>query len=597
MQKKERILRGIPVSPGYVIGKVFIYENLFPQLNARPISDSEIPSEISRFESAVAETEEDLKQLYDQVKREMGRDLAEFIAIQIALLKDRTTIDETKRFIQTKKLNAEYAYAEVCKKLAAPVAGSSLAFFRERFVDILDVTNRVLRKLLKEELPSIYEIRNGSILITHDLLPSEAALLDKNRVLGVVTETGGKTAHSAILVKAKEIPTVMGVENIKKHLNSGETVILDGFRGIVILDPTEKRIEFYQQEIEKNERRKKYLFQLKEADPITLDGKFIDLSANIEFVAECFQARQYGARGIGLFRTEYLYLSKRRAPTEEEQYNVFAEVATAMKPYPVIIRTFDLGGDKIIPGYTEGNPFLGWRAIRVCFDDKELFKTQLRAILRASAIGNVKVMFPMIATLEEIKRAKILLNEAKGELTAQKIPFNNQIEIGIMIEVPSAALKADALAQECNFFSIGSNDLTQYTLAVDRTNERVAKLYDHSHPAVLKLIKETIDAAHRHNIWIGLCGELASDPLGIVILIGFGIDELSMAPASVPLAKEIIRNLDFGKAKMMVERVQELNTPLEVTRYLQKEINEKFPKLFDKIKIENTLNKIWHLPK
>jgi len=586
MEKKERILRGIPVSSGYVIGKTFIYENLFPQLTAVPIAD--VSKEIARLEQGLAETEQELKELYEQVRREMGRDLAEFIGVQISLLKDQETIEKTKEFIKTNKQNAEFAYAEVCKKLAAPVAGSSVAFFRERFADIIDVTNRVLRNLMNEALPQVHEISEGSIIVTHNLLPSEAALLDKNRVLGVVTETGGKTAHSAIMVKAKEIPAVMGVENIKKHLKSGETIILDGFRGIVILDPTPKRLEFYQKETEKIERRKKYLFQLKTADPITQDGKFIDLSANIEFIAECYTAQQYGARGIGLFRTEYLYLARRRPPTEEEQYQIFAEVATAMKPYPVIIRTFDLGGDKVIPGYTEANPFLGWRAIRFCFDDKELFKKQLRAILRAGASGNVKIMFPMVASLEEIRRAKLLLKEAKKELALQKVPFDDQMEIGIMIEIPSAALKADALAKECNFFSIGSNDLTQYTLAVDRTNERVAKLYDHMHPAVLKLIRETIEAGHRANIWVGLCGEFAADPLGIVLLVGLGIDELSMTPASVPLAKEIIRTLDTAKAQAIAQKALELNTPLEVTRYLQKEIGEKFPKIFDLIKIENS---------
>jgi phosphotransferase system enzyme I (PtsI) len=517
----------------------------------------------------------------------MGRDLAEFIAVQIALLKDNETLQKTRDYIEQHKLNAEFAYSEIQKKLAAPVASSPVAFFRERIADILDVANRVLRNLLHEDLPSIHEIENGSIIITHDLLPSEAALLDKKRVLGVVTEAGGKTAHSAIMVKAKEIPAVMGLEHITKQIKNGESIILDGFRGIVILDPTDKRLEFYKQEAEKIERRKKHLFRLKEADPITQDGKYIDLSANIEFIAECFTAQQYGARGIGLFRTEYLYMAKRRAPTEEEQYQVFAEVAAKMKPYPVIIRTFDLGGDKVIPGYFEANPFLGWRAIRFCFDDEELFKNQLRAILRASAVGNVKVMFPMVSTIEEVKRAKLLLNEAKKELTAKKIPFDDEMEIGIMVEIPSAALKADALAKECNFFSIGSNDLTQYTLAVDRTNERVSKLYDQMHPAVLKLIKETIDAAHRHNIWVGLCGEFAADPLGIVILVGLGIDELSMTPASVPLAKEIIRTLDTTKAAAMSNHTLEFDTPLEVTRYLLKEINAKFPQLFEIIKINN----------
>lgn len=582
MRKKEKILRGIPVSSGYIIGRTFIYENFFAKLSAHPIKEQEISQEITRFEAAIDETEQELKELYEQVKREMGRDLAEFISVQISLLKDQDTLQKTKDFIKENKLNAEFAYSEVQKRLAAPVAASSVAFFRERIADILDVANRVLRNLLHDELPPIHEIEKGSIIIAHNLLPSEAALLNPNQVLGVITETGGKTAHTAIIIKAKEIPAVMGVENIIKQIENEKSVILDGFRGIVILDPTDKRLEFYKQEIEKFDRRKKHFFQLKEVDPITKDGKYIDLSANIEFIAESYTAQQYGARGIGLFRTEYLYLAKHRAPTEEEQYQVFAEVAAKMKPYPVIIRTFDLGGDKVIPGYIESNPFLGWRAIRFCFDDIELFKNQLRAILRASAVGNVKVMFPMVSTIEEVKRARLLLNEAQKELKAKKIPFDDEMEVGIMIEIPSAALKADALAKECNFFSIGSNDLTQYTLAVDRTNERVSRLYDHLHPAVLRLIKDTIEAAHRHNIWVGLCGEFAADPLGIIILVGLGIDELSMTPVNIPLAKQIIRSLDTTKAAAIAEHILKYNTPLEVTRYIQKNVDIQIKQLLTK---------------
>jgi phosphoenolpyruvate-protein phosphotransferase (PTS system enzyme I) len=360
-------------------------------------------------------------------------------------------------------------------------------------------------------------------------------------------------------------------------------VFVDGYRGLVIASPSANRLRTYENDVKRRREHRKSLSVMVEQDAVTADGKLIDLSANIEFLAEARQARENGARGVGLFRTEYMFLARRRAPTEEEQFQIYSEVARVFKPYPVIIRTFDLGGDKVVAGYHESNPFLGFRAIRLGFEYPDLFKDQIRAVLRATAFGNVKVMFPMVATLDELRRAKLIVERAKKELRREGVEFDDQFEVGVMVEIPSAAIMADRLARECSFLSIGSNDLTQYTLAVGRGNERVAKLYDPFHPAVLQLFKRTIDAAHQEGIWVGLCGEFASDPLGIFVLLGMGIDEMSVTAGSVPEAKSIIRAVNAGQSAAIVDEVLKQGTALEVQRLLRREIDRKFPQLAESV--------------
>jgi len=584
---KEQILRGIPVSPGFAIGNIFFYQRFLPTYKEHILADNDIETEKQRFEHAVKETERELNLLKDEIRREMGSDLAELISLQIALLYDQDLYNQTINFIETRKRNAEFAYSEVLKKYIVLLNEAKTLFFRERLTDITDVSTRVLSNILGVELPSIYEVAPGSIIVAYDLVPSEAALLDHERVGGIAIEAGGKTSHTAIMTKAKEIPTVVGIENLLKkitHLSeNNETVknqvILDGSRGILITEPTEKRVIFYNKEKERIQRQRHYLHTMKESESTTKDGKHIDISANIEFVADAVSALQNGARGIGLFRTEYLYLARRRPVTEDEQEQIYVDVVEKMKPYPVIIRTFDFGGDKIIPGYNEPNPFLGWRAIRLCFDNPELFLNQIKAILRASIKGNIKIMLPMISNIEELRQSKIFIEKAKNELLAKNIKFDNNIELGIMVETPSCVMLADKFAAECNFFSIGSNDLTQYTLAVDRDNKRVAKLFDSLHPSVLKLIKIAIDAAHNHGIWVGLCGEFASDPLGIILLIGMGIDELSMVSSVIPLAKKIIRSIDFSFAQEVSRAVLEMASAREVANFLNTKLQSATPEL------------------
>lgn len=576
---REKIIRSIPVSAGFARGKVFIYRLYLPEVEERTIFPAEVTKEVERFKEAIKITNDDLRKLKERVKKEMGRDFADFIDVQLAVLNDEEVLEKTEQFIRERLRNAEFAYTQTLKQLTANVSRAGLSFFRERFVDVADVSARVLSVLLGDELPSIHTLEPGSIIVAHELPPSETALLDPGKVAAVVLEAGGKTSHTAIMAKAKEIPAVVGAEGILREVKDGDDLFVDGYRGIVFVNPTPSRLNTYKNEIERYRAHRASLKALVEEEAVTLDGKVIDLSANIEFLIEAKVARENGARGVGLFRTEYIYLAKRRPPTEEEQYAVYRDVAEMFKPYPVIVRTFDLGGDKVIPGYSEANPFLGWRAIRVCLDDPMLFKTQLRAILRASSHGNVKVMFPMIATIEELRRAKLLLEEAKKELRRAGKGFNEQIEVGVMVETPSAALLAQQFARECNFLSIGSNDLTQYTLAVDRGNELVAKLFDHLHPAVLQLIKQTIDAAHRQGIWVGMCGEFGADPLGIVLLLGMGIDEISVVPGMIPEAKNIIRSVDTTIAREVTSQALELSTALEVERLLYRELHRRFPKL------------------
>jgi phosphotransferase system enzyme I (PtsI) len=570
---KERILRGIPVNGGFGYGKVAIYRPELPTIEKRTITNEEVAKEFERLEKAISSSKEDLEKIYQKVRTEIGKDIAEFIQIQIAFLTDPLIIEEVKNFISKERVNAEYAYSEVIKKYHAFFLSKETPVFVDKGAEIFDVCLYVIEKLQNsDKIFSILKPNEKCVLLARSLTPMNMAILDKNYILGIALEMGGKTSHVAIMAKAKDIPTVVGIENLLNYGTNAQEAIIDGNRGILIFNPSEKRIKFYEKEKEELAKRRKLLTIKKEAK--TKDGKEIDISANIEFLCEALTAKEYGAKGIGLFRTEYLFLSKRNLPSEEEQFTIYKEVAEIMKPYFVIIRTFDLGGDKLIPGYQENNPFLGWRGIRFCLANLDFFKTQLKAILRASAYGSIKIMLPMVSTVEEVVATKKILNELKEEFRAKNIPFDENIDLGIMVETPSSVFLANVLAKICNFFSIGSNDLTQYTLACDRGNEKVAYLFNHYHPSVLRLIKETIEKAHKNGIWAGLCGEMASEIFGIIILIGMGIDELSMAPQFIPQAKEFISLLDTDFCKEVAEKVLNFSTAQEVIRYLKKRLKK-----------------------
>jgi phosphotransferase system enzyme I (PtsI) len=575
----EKNCRGVPVSPGFAQGVSQVYRPYVPEPKEVVLEPSQVADELKRFRQALHAAERELHTLHTQVKRDLGPDFADFIQVQLTLLHDEEVIRQTEGFIREAYRNAEFAYSQTVKLMSEPVAKSEVPLFKERMLDIADVSNRVMRHLLGDDSRSLLEVEPGTVVFAHDLPPSEAALLDPRKVVGLVLEAGGKTSHTAIMAKAKEIPAVMGAGSICDAVTDGQRVFVDGYRGIAIISPTKNRLRAYEDEIERRRQHRESLSVLVTRESVTADGRTIDLSANIEFIAEARAAKKYGARGIGLFRTEYMYLAKRRPPTEEEQFLVYSEVAKMFKPYPVIIRTFDLGGDKVLGGYAEANPFLGLRAIRLTLERLDLFGDQLRAILRASAVGNVKVMFPMVSTIEELRRAKLEVERAKRQLKARGEEFDEDFEVGVMVETPSAAIMSDRLARDCSFLSIGSNDLTQYTLAVDRGNEHVAKLFNHLHPAVLYLIKKTIDAAHQQGIWVGMCGEFASDPLGMLVLLGMGVDEMSVSPGTIPEAKGIIRAIDTGAAAEVVTGAMKLGTALEVQRLLRREMDRRLPQL------------------
>lgn len=587
---RERILKGIPISSGVGQGQVFLYRREIPKIEEREIGEGEIEREVLLFRNKIKEVKEELNELHRRVREEMGRDIADLVLFQILLLEDKEIITRVESFIREKRRSAAFAYYEVIRDYAQSLSNSPIPFLREKEIDIKDCAYRVLRAIVGSQfhntgvLLSDWNSRRDVILFADDLTPTEVAILDKRTVKGVALIKGGKSGHIAIMTRAKEIPAIYGVDDLMREENNGRRAILDGSRGIVILNPAGVRISRYEREMKEEEKRKAFYFLVKEEEPVTRDGKYIDLSANIEFLGEVEKAREYGARGIGLFRTEYLFLSRRQPPSEEEQFFFYREVSSKMNPYPVIIRTFDLGGDKVLPNYKELNPFLGWRGIRIGLKEKEILKPQLRAILRASAENkNLKVMFPMISTLEEVQEVKAVLVDLKEELQKKGLPFDAGIEFGVMVETPSCALLAERIGRISSFFSIGTNDLTQYTLACARDNEKVSYLYDPFHPAVVYLYKKTIDAARKCGIWVGVCGELAAEPLGIVLLVGLGVDELSMVPTKIPEAKGIIRNLEFGKLQESIGRVFSFATAQGVKRFLSREIKKSFPELAKKL--------------
>lgn len=581
---KEKILRGIPASKGIARGKVFIYQAKNIQIFQVPILSVYLKEEIERLQKALEKTKTELVAIKERINQEIGEDFGQFLDAQILMLEDKTIIETVEERIMNEKMNVEYIYHQVISDYAKKLGESKEAYFRERVVDIRDVEQRVLKNLLGLTRTSVIEAPPGSIVLAHDIPPSEATLINPKNVLGIAMELGGRTSHTAITARALEIPAVLGIEGLLSKIQEDDEVIVDGNRGLLIINPTPSRIHFYETTHKRITQLEKALAPYCELPPETRDGKHVDISANIEFFAEARHAKKYGAWGIGLFRTEFLFLARRGSPSEEEQFRVYNGLAKMMKPHPVIIRTFDLGGDKIFSNYHEANPFLGWRAIRVCLEEQEFFKTQLRSILRASIHKNVKIMFPMVATYEEIKRIKLIFEEVKRELKSKKIEFDEEIPLGIMVETPSAAILSSHLANEVNFFSIGSNDLTQYTLAVDRGNERISKLFDHFHPAVLRLIKEVVEAGHKGNIWIGLCGELGGDPLAIPLLVGMGIDELSMNPSSIPQAKMVLRTLTIPQCEEIAAEALNYRTALEVKKYLRRAIIKRFPGLGDIIK-------------
>jgi phosphotransferase system enzyme I (PtsI) len=562
---------GISIAPAYKIGKEeFVISKL-------PIRPEEVPVQIELFEDALIQTRKEILELQKRISAEMGQEEAQIFDAHILVLEDRMIIEEVIARLKREHINVAYIFNEVLKKYIEIFSKIEDEYLKERTSDINDVGKRILRNLLGKQPKGLGELKEKVVVVAHDLSPSDTASMHNQNVSAFVTDVGGKTSHTAIMAKSLEIPAVVGVGHAITQIQSGDILIVDGGMGVVIVNPDEATLEEYRRQEQKLKGIVEKFFLVKDKPAITQDGKKIELSANIEFPDEVPSVKLHGGSGIGLYRTEFFYMNRKDLPSEEEHYQAYRYVAEEMAGYPVIIRTIDLGGDKFLSQFQiphEMKPFLGWRAIRFCLARPDIFKVQLRAILRASVHGKLRMMYPMISGVEELVQANALLNEAKEELRREGMRFDENIEVGAMIEVPSAAMTADLLAGEADFFSIGTNDLIQYSLAVDRANEKVAYLYEPAHPAVLRLIKRIIDSAHESGIWVGMCGEMAGDPAMVLILLGLGLDELSMPPLAIPEVKYLVRLVTMQQVGDIAREALRLSTGKQVEEFSQAKLRE-----------------------
>jgi phosphotransferase system enzyme I (PtsI) len=569
-ERQEVRFHGAGVSPGIARGAVQVLRDEFDEIPRYQIEPGQIPSEIGRFEAALIQTRMQILEMQQRIAESIGAKDAAIFDAHLLVVEDRTLIDEVLRKLETDLCNVEWVFQEVATDYSETLSKIDDPYLRERALDIDDVTRRVVRNLQGKAPKPILAMVEPHILVAHNLTPSDTAMMNKERVLGIATDLGSRTSHSAIMARSLGIPSIVGLHDVTERLESGQNVLLDGTNGLLIIDPTAETLAQYGEIESRRIKVAAQLKELRETKSTTRDGRHIVLSANIELPDDVDAVKANGAEGIGLYRTEFLYLNRDTLPSEDEQYEVYRKVAEHVAPDPLIIRTFDLGGDKVAPGTVdfpdEMNPFMGWRAIRFCLENLDIFKTQLRAILRASAMGNVKIMFPMISGVDELRRSVAVLKECAGELGQEGHALGDKTEVGAMIEIPSAAISADVLAREVDFFSIGTNDLIQYTLAVDRVNEKIAHLYEPTHPAVLRLLKMIADAAHGNEIWVGVCGEMAGDIVLIPILLGLGMDELSVGASSVPRVKRAVQSLDIPECRQLVDEVLRMQTPLEVWR-------------------------------
>lgn len=587
----SRVIKGIPAASGVGMGKVMIVSQEMEEfkISRKIISRDKFAEEIVKLEEALSKTRDELVDIRKQIAREMGISHAQIFDAHLLVLEDRNLIEDVIKKIKHKRLNAEAAFYEALRKYVDIFSKIEDEYLRERVHDIKDVGKRVLKNLLKEKGADLIDeskIKEKCILVAHDLAPSQTVSLRKDKVEAFVTDIGGRTSHTAILARSMGTPAVVGTEVATSEIQPNDFLIVDGTSGKVIVNPTDEEKDFYRKEKQKRARALKRYLYTKRLVPETKDGRVVTIASNIEFPEEMSFVLEFGAQGVGLYRTEYFYINRVRLPSEEEQYRAYREVARKVYPYSAIVRTLDLGGDKFMSQVDvpeDIQSFLGWRAIRFCLARPDIFRVQLRAILRAAVEGNLMVMYPMVSGVNEVIQANAILEECKEELRKEKKPFNENIKVGAMIEVPSAALISDILSDYVNFFSIGTNDLIQYALAVDRTNEKVAYLYKPAHPAVLRLVKSIIDAGHKNGIWVGMCGEMSSEPVFIYLLLGMGIDELSMPPFLIPRAKILIRSVNYEDAKKVASQVINMKDSFEVERFCIKHLKETLGDTYSKI--------------
>lgn len=582
MSGQELKFQGVGVAPGIARGNVFIHHPDDEEPQKRRLDESEIPAEVTRFESALIATRAQILEMQQRIAEAIGAKDASIFDAHLLVVEDRTLIDEVLRTLEREKYNVEFVFSEVANRYARTLSEIDDPYLRERAFDIHDVTRRIIRNLLGRTSRTLANLESPQVVIAHNITPSDTATLNRQMVLGFATDIGSRTSHTAIMARSLNIPAVVGLKDISKQLKAGDHVLLDGTNGFLVLNPTDATLwEYGEIEVQRG-RVEEVLTGLRETVSTTKDGRHVILSANIELPEDVALVQEAGAEGIGLYRTEFFFLNKSELPSEEEQYETYRTVAQAIAPQSVIIRTLDLGGDKFLSHShlpTEINPFLGCRAIRFCLERPDIFKAQLRAILRASAVGNVRMMFPMISGLAELRQANELLETCRAELRDEGKDFDANLEVGIMIEIPSAVLIADSLAKEVDFFSIGTNDLIQYTIAVDRVNERIAYLYEPTHPAIIRLIELTVNAAHENHIWVGVCGEMAGEITLTPLLIGLGIDEFSASAGLVPRVKKAVQTLDSKECVQLVEDVRGLASATDILERCEAIARRHYPEL------------------
>lgn len=581
---ENKVLQGIAASPGIAIGRVKLTDRRRVAVVEEAIDPESIPLEIERFTRSLQEAKEELKALKEQIAQQRGPEHLYVIDTHLLIMEDSMLTTETVNGIANERLTAESALKRTLLKFKDFFAGIEDEYFRERSSDVETVVERVLRKLVGHQLEPICGEGGKNLVVAHDLSPSDILQIDKESVIGFVTDLGGKTSHSAILARALEIPAVIGLETITAEVSSGDSLIIDGAAGLVVINPNQETFRDYLKRKQHYDYISRELLKLKDLPAVTLDGHRITLKGNIEFLEEIPSVNGHGGEGVGLYRTEMLFFNRTSLPGEEEQYAAYAALVSGVAPHPVTIRTLDVGGDKLVTNLNlsdEANPALGVRAVRLSLREPEIFKEQLRAILRASALGKVRMFFPMISGVAEIRAVKAILEEAKAELRKSGTPFDDKIEIGIMIEIPSAVITADLLAREVDFFSVGTNDLIQYSLAIDRTNEHLSYLYEPLHPAVLRSLKMVVDAAHAAGIDACMCGEMAGEPEYLPILLGLGFDELSMAAVSIPKVKKILRRCTKNEAEKLADQALTYATAQEVERFLKSEIAAHYSESID----------------
>jgi len=567
--KNETIVQGIAASQGIAYGQIFVYLQSDVEVPSYQVDAEKRIAEVGRFEKALLITRKQIAKIQDEVEKNLGADEALIFDAHLLVLEDQALIGETIREFELTERNIETCFNNVSARYIKAFSEIDDEYLRERAGDIRDVAQRVLQNLLGQAENSLSRLADKRIVVANDISPSDSASVDRSAALAIVTDSGSKTSHAVIVARSAKVPAVVGVRGITKKVQNGDWAIVDGYDGVVILNPSEGTLFRYGKIQEQKKSFESRLLEANRQPAVTLDGTAVKLMANIEKVEEVQQARDFNAEGVGLYRTEYLYLNAARIPTEQEQFLAYKAVAEGVAPNTVIIRTLDLGGDKPMAGNPdlfpkENNPFMGFRAIRFCLENPMIFKDQLRAILLASAYGKVQMMYPMISGTEELARANAVLAECKAELRERKQPFDERLEVGAMIEIPSAAATADLLAKDCAFFSIGTNDLIQYVLAIDRVNDRIAHLYEPTHPAVLRTLKYIVDEAHKQRVPVSVCGEMAGDPVFAPLLLGLGVDSLSMSSAWIPSVKYIVRAMTMADAKALADEALTMSSPKEI---------------------------------